>query len=336
MTAPIVLSCFSTKGGVGKTTLTANISAVLADIGLRILMIDADVQPSLSKFYPLSYRAPNGVVELLFGEQAQSAIEATISNTVYPNLDIILSNNITADIQVKLQNRVDRAFLLKNKLQHPYFQNNYDVILIDTQGAVGALQEAAAFASSCLISPIMPEVLSAREFLSGTQEFLSRLKQGEAMGLTVPYLRAVIYAQDRTKDARMISDEIRNYFNKNNNLDGKQQLLTTIVPEAKASAVRRVLNAVGLQSCFVANDRFHYGFFIDYPAFEHFTSNGQCVFAIDALNPDAGDVFVYVSKLSRQNGNLLIKCAIATSMTMQQGKVSKNLFFVAPNAVRKF
>lgn len=234
MTAPIVLSCFSTKGGVGKTTLTANISAVLADIGLRILMIDADVQPSLSKFYPLSYRAPNGVVELLFGEQAQSAIEATISNTVYPNLDIILSNNITADIQVKLQNRVDRAFLLKNKLQHPYFQNNYDVILIDTQGAVGALQEAAAFASSCLISPIMPEVLSAREFLSGTQEFLSRLKQGEAMGLTVPYLRAVIYAQDRTKDARMISDEIRNYFNKNNNLDGKQQLLTTIVPEAKA------------------------------------------------------------------------------------------------------
>lgn len=234
MTAPITLSCFSTKGGVGKTTLTANLSAVLADIGLRVLMIDADVQPSLSKFFPLSYRAPNGMVELLFCEQSQEAIESTISNTIFPNLDVVLSNNITADIQVKLQNRVDRAFLLKNKLQHPYFQNNYDVVLIDTQGAVGALQECAAFASSCLIAPIMPEVLSAREFLSGTQEFLSRLKQGEAMGLTVPYLRAVIYAQDRTKDARMISDEIRNFFNRDNNIDGKQQLLQTIVPEAKA------------------------------------------------------------------------------------------------------
>lgn len=56
----------------------------------------------------------------------------------------------------------------------------------------------------------------------------------------------------------------------------------------------------------MANDRFHYGFFIDYLAFEHFTtSNGQCVFAIDALNPDAGDIFVYVSKLSRQNEWLL-------------------------------
>ena len=34
----------STKGGVGKTTLTANLGALLADMGLRILLVDADVQ----------------------------------------------------------------------------------------------------------------------------------------------------------------------------------------------------------------------------------------------------------------------------------------------------
>ena len=39
----------STKGGVGKTTLTANLGALLADMGLLVLLIDADVQPSLSK-----------------------------------------------------------------------------------------------------------------------------------------------------------------------------------------------------------------------------------------------------------------------------------------------
>ncbi len=52
MSAPVILSAAATKGGVGKTTLIANVSAVLADIGLRVLMIDCDVQPSLSKYYP--------------------------------------------------------------------------------------------------------------------------------------------------------------------------------------------------------------------------------------------------------------------------------------------
>ncbi|ENV2076776.1 ParA family protein [Neisseria gonorrhoeae] len=58
MSAPVILSAAATKGGVGKTTLIANVSAVLADIGLRVLMIDCDVQPSLSKYYPISHRAP--------------------------------------------------------------------------------------------------------------------------------------------------------------------------------------------------------------------------------------------------------------------------------------
>lgn len=231
-TTPIVLTFTSTKGGVGKTTLAANLSALLADFGLRILLIDADVQPSLSKYYPLSYQASNGIVELLLGNHSEQLIQSTISSTIIPNLDIVQSNNITADIQTKIDARIDRVFLLKTKLSHPFFQNNYDAILIDTQGAVGALQNAAMFASNCLITPIMPEILSAREFLSGTQDALSRLQQGLVMGLSVPQLRAVIYAQDRTKDARLVADEIRAFFNQN--LDGSQQLLHTRVPKAKA------------------------------------------------------------------------------------------------------
>lgn len=232
MSAPIVLSFTSTKGGVGKTTLTANLAGLLADFGLRVLMIDADVQPSLSKYFPLSHQADNGIVELLLGENSESLIQSTISSTVFPNLDIVRSNNVSADIQIQIDTRVDRAFLLRTKLSHPYFQNHYDVVLIDTQGAVGALQNAAMFASDCLITPIMPEVLSAREFVTGTQESLARLQQGQVMGLPMPQLRALIYAQDRTKDARLITEEIRQFFNKN--IDGRQQLLTTTVPEAKA------------------------------------------------------------------------------------------------------
>ena len=79
MSAPVILSAAATKGGVGKTTLIANVSAVLADIGLRVLMIDCDVQPSLSKYYPINHRAPNGIVELLLGENTEEIIKCDLA-----------------------------------------------------------------------------------------------------------------------------------------------------------------------------------------------------------------------------------------------------------------
>ena len=57
----IKLALVSTKGGVGKTTLAANLGALLADMGLRVLLIDADEKPSLSKFFPLRFQAPHGL-----------------------------------------------------------------------------------------------------------------------------------------------------------------------------------------------------------------------------------------------------------------------------------
>ena len=158
----VILTVVSTKGGIGKTTVTANLSAILADMGFRVLMIDTDTQASLSKFYPIHYRAPNGVVELLLGKNDESVIQSTISNTVYPNLDIVLSNNIRDDVQNKVQNRPDRAFLLRSKLVHPCIAESYDAVLIDTKGSVGVIQDAACFAANLLLSPIMPETLSAR------------------------------------------------------------------------------------------------------------------------------------------------------------------------------
>ena len=44
----IALTLCSTKGGIGKTTLTANLAGLLADAGQRVLLVDADIQPILS------------------------------------------------------------------------------------------------------------------------------------------------------------------------------------------------------------------------------------------------------------------------------------------------
>ena len=45
------LTLFNHKGGVGKTTLTVNISDALVDFGFRVLMVDADPQCNLTSFF---------------------------------------------------------------------------------------------------------------------------------------------------------------------------------------------------------------------------------------------------------------------------------------------
>jgi len=219
----------STKGGVGKTTLTANLGALLADMGLRVLLIDADVQPSLSKYFPLAVAKPAaGLTEVIVrGTVTKSCITATL----YQNLDIVISDDPEGNLPHWLLNRIDRGFRLRFALQSPAVVKAYDCVLIDTQGAIGPLQDAAVLAADILVSPITPEILSAREFRDGTMELLDRLEPGGALGASLGPMKAVIYRQDRSADARIIASGIREDFIK---LKGRVAVLETVVPHAKA------------------------------------------------------------------------------------------------------
>ena len=62
----IAFTVVSTKGGVGKTTLAANLGALLADFGMRVLLIDADVQTVCCRGTTTSRnRAPYGLTEVI-------------------------------------------------------------------------------------------------------------------------------------------------------------------------------------------------------------------------------------------------------------------------------
>jgi chromosome partitioning related protein ParA len=219
----------STKGGVGKTTLTANLGALLADMGLRVLLIDADVQPSLSKYFPLAVAKPAaGLTEVI----VRGAVTLPcITATRYQNLDIVISDDPEGNLPHWLLNRIDRGFRLRFALQSPAVVDAYDCVLIDTQGAIGPLQDAAVLAADILVSPITPEILSAREFRDGTMELLDRLEPGGALGASLGPMKAVIYRQDRSADARIIASGIREDFIK---LKGRVAVLETVVPHAKA------------------------------------------------------------------------------------------------------
>jgi len=237
----ITFTIASTKGGVGKTTLTANLGALLADMGLRVLLVDADVQPSLSKYFPLSPPQPvSGLTDVIVrGEVAAASITQTVfpnlhlvaTRTVFPNLHLVASDDPEGRLPNWLLGRIDRGFRLRHALRAGLVPSAYDCVLIDTPGAIGPLQDAAVMAADVLVSPITPEILSAREFRDGTMELLARLEPGSALGAPPAPVKAVIYLQERTADARLIVAGIAREFDRPHE---RVSLLKTVVPHAKA------------------------------------------------------------------------------------------------------
>ncbi len=117
-----VISVISTKGGVGKTTIAANLGGFIADAGLRVLLLDLDIQPTLSSYYELSHRAPGGIYELLaFNERDISQLA---SRTAVERLDVILSNDQHHQLNTLLLHAPDGRLRLRNLL--PAFEPHYD------------------------------------------------------------------------------------------------------------------------------------------------------------------------------------------------------------------
>lgn len=74
------IALFNHKGGVGKTTLTVNIADALADMGKRVLIVDADPQCNITAFY-----VEEKSLDDLLGESADADAEGnTIWSAVKP------------------------------------------------------------------------------------------------------------------------------------------------------------------------------------------------------------------------------------------------------------
>ena len=204
-----VVSIISTKGGVGKTTTAANLGGFAADAGLRVLLLDLDVQPTLSSYFELQTRAPAGIYELLaFNEQD---IGRLVSRTAIAGLDLVLSNDDKGQLNTLLLHAPDGRLRLRNLL--PAFHEHYDLLLIDTQGARSVLLEMAVLASDLAVSPVTPEILAAREFRRGTLQLMRDIAPYRRLGIEPPPLRLLINrVHPVSSNARLIQQALRDLF----------------------------------------------------------------------------------------------------------------------------
>ncbi|MFC1040821.1 ParA family protein [Pasteurella multocida] len=204
---PFVVSVISTKGGVTKSTNVANIGAFCADHGIKTLMIDTDTQPTLSSYYHIAHQSPFGIYELF--NRPDLPIEQIITQTEFENLDIIQSNDPRDRLTTELNGLPGGVLKFKELIKNI---EGYDLIIIDTRGTRGITVDMTVLASDLVVSPLKPELVSAREFVRGTISLYDSLSIFTNYGITLPPLKAVINCLDHTRDAKEIVANLYDIF----------------------------------------------------------------------------------------------------------------------------
>ncbi len=222
-----VVSIISTKGGVGKTTTAANLGGFASDAGLRVLLLDLDVQPTLSSYFALTSRAIGGVYELLAHNEHR--VEHIVSHTSIANLDVVTSNDAQGQLNTLLLNAADGRLRLRHLL--PMFQNDYDLMVLDTQGARSVMLELSVLASDLAIAPVTPEILAARELQRGTIQLMHDLAPFRHWGIAPPPLKLLLNrVHPVSSNARAIQASLRQIYRD----DKAVSVMSTAVPMIEA------------------------------------------------------------------------------------------------------
>ena len=159
------------KGGVGKTTISTNISHILALGGKKILHIDLDPQGSgTTLFTPYDqYGNPLSVDDIIAVDCFRSLFEPVnmkdfIFRTQYENVDVVpnaqsvheIYSQGTMDVRFFMSEHPDKFNLLRNNIEQ--IKEDYDFIIIDGQPSMNISTKCGIMASDAVLTPAFPDI----------------------------------------------------------------------------------------------------------------------------------------------------------------------------------
>ncbi len=162
MASTIVAIC-NQKGGVTKTTSTANLGIGLAQQGKRVLLVDADPQGSLT--ISLGYPRPDElpitlatIMKKLLMDEAVVPKEGILHHE--EGVDLMPANIELSGMEVSLVNAMSREKVLKQYFDS--IKQNYDYILLDCMPSLGMLTINALAAADSVVIPVQAQYLPAK------------------------------------------------------------------------------------------------------------------------------------------------------------------------------
>ena len=163
-----IIALANQKGGVGKTTTAINLSASMAVLEKRILLIDADPQANATS--GLGFDVQN--VKISTYECMIDKVDPykAILKTEIPGLDLIPSDIDLVGAELELVGLPDREYVLKNVIEP--IKDDYDFIFIDCSPSLGLVTMNALTASHSVIIPVQCEFFA----LEGLGKLLNTIK----------------------------------------------------------------------------------------------------------------------------------------------------------------
>jgi len=207
----VIIVVINNKGGVGKTTLTANLAHGMANRGHKVLVVDQDSQANTSSiFSPLSFDNSSYTLYNLLSDN-----NVSVTNCIYPTpydlVDILPNENHTATLEVELYADVKASYYaLRNKIRS-YAIDHYDYTLIDCPPNLGLF---VLMSLVCADSAIIPIEAGSRYSIDGFVAAYEAIQAASArLNHSLRFLRAVINKVDmRTSISKASVASLRRRF----------------------------------------------------------------------------------------------------------------------------